>query len=163
MRRLATAVPTVVMTVAALLTLSAGTALAHGRTEGRSRPAAPHTAVHHGGDHRDVGKHRGGRSGNRELVTLTGLVSDTATAVIDPTSDTATATITIVVKGGERTAHNTTVTLTLDRNTVIRRGDGSASAADLRKGDHVSVRARRLTGVGWLALRINASPSRERE
>lgn len=167
MRRLATAVPTAVLAVAAVLTLSTGTALAHG-PEHAARSAHGGSATHH------AKKAEKGQKGQKPkpLVTMSGVISDTptatigapggspsdtATATIGSASDTATSTITIAVRGGERALHMTTVVLTLDSSTVIRRGDRAATAADLSKGDHVSVRARRMPDGSWLALRINAS------
>jgi hypothetical protein len=137
-RRLARAVPAVLVTVAAVLAGSTGTALAH--SEHRSAP-------HHV---------------QKVLVTLTGVVSDTATATIGTASDTATSTISIAVKGGERSMHHKRVVLTVDKSTVVRRGDRRATVASLRKGDHVSVRARRMPDGSWLALRINAAARHER-
>lgn len=162
MRRLATAVPTAAAAVVAVLTLTAGPALAHG-------PQATHETARHSA----ATKHEQHRPA-KTLVTLTGVLSDTPTAaiaVLAPSSDTstvgiapavssdtATSTITVAVKGGERSLHRTVVVLTLDASTVVRRGDQPATAADLRRGDHVSVRARRMPDGTWRALRVNASP-----
>lgn len=151
MRRLARAVPAVLATVLAVLTLSAGPALAHGGHDGHG--AKPKAATHHAKPVKKV----------KTLVTLTGVVSDTATATIGTASDTATSTISIAVKGGERSLHRTVVVLTVDKSTVVRRGDHKATASSLRKGDHVSVRARRMPDGSWLALRINASARHERD
>jgi hypothetical protein len=145
-RRFATAVPTVAATVIAVVTLSTGTALAHG-------PQAEHRA----GPHKAAESHAKPVH-VKPLITLTGVLSDTPTATVaTPGSDTATSTITITVKGGERSLHRAVVVLTVDKSTVVRRGDGPATAADLRRGDHVSVRARRMPDGSWLALRVNAS------
>ena len=100
------------------------------------------------------------------VVELTGVVSDTATVTIAVPSDTSTVTIsdtpsasiTIKVKGGARSLHGTTVSLVVDRRTVVRRGVRGATVADLRAGDHVSVKAQRLDDGRWYALRINAAP-----
>src|SRR5947208_1285380 len=186
-RRLATA-GLAVATTAAVLTLSTGTAFAH----------EPHHAGHGARASHGKSSHRHHPKA-KVLITLTGVVSDTPTAVVvtpaptestsptptdsaspvatdsaspvatesaspvatdsaspvatdsaspapspSATSDTATSTLTVVVKGGERSLHGKTVVLTLDKNTVVRRGDHAATAADLRPGDHVSVRARRM-------------------
>jgi hypothetical protein len=136
-RRIATALPTVVATIAAVITLSTGTALAH-TSKVEHHKVAP-------------------------VATLTGVVTATPSAtptatIATPSSDTATSTITIAVKGGHRAAHRTLVVLTMDKSTVVRRGEHRASVADLRNGDHVSVRAVHLPDGSWLALRVNASP-----
>lgn len=152
MRRLATAVPTVVATVAAVLTLSTGTALAHSSEHSAGQRSHVEHASHssHGHD---------GKKGKKTkpIVTLTGVISDTPTATIGAASDPATSTITLAVKGGERAMHAVTLVLTLDSMTVVRRGDRAATAADLVKGDHVSARVRRMPDGSWLALRVNAS------
>jgi hypothetical protein len=93
-------------------------------------------------------------------IALTGVLSDTATATIalGTASDTATVTLTIKVKGGERGLHGKVVTLTADGKTVVRRGVRSATLADLRRGDHVAVKARRLADGTWYAYRVSAAP-----
>lgn len=155
MRRFASAIPAVLATVVAVLTLSTGTALADGGGHGGGHKAAQ--ASHQKADHhKRKAKHP---KKIKSIVTMTGVISDTPTATIGSTSDTATSTITIAVKGGERTLHGATVTVTIDTYTVVRRaGTPDATAADLQKGDHVSVRARRMPDGSWLALRVNASP-----
>ena len=176
MRRLACAALALVAT-AAVVAASTGTASAENR-----RPAQPRETGHAHVDHAKptVAKPRHPR--HPVVVTMTGWVTDTATAVVtpapsdtatvgtsdstpavdpvSPVADTATSTVRIAVKGGERSLHVTMVVLTLDKNTVVRRGDSPATAADLRPGDHVSVRARLLPDGGWLALRVNAAPRR---
>ena len=100
------------------------------------------------------------------VIELTGVLSDTATATIAVPSDTATVTIsdtptasiTIKVKGGERSLHGRAVTLAVDGKTVVRRGTRGATLASLRLGDRVSVRARKLADGRWYALRVNAAP-----
>jgi hypothetical protein len=137
-RRLPAAVPAVVTTVVAVLTLMTGSALASPKGHEPAHKAHP-----------------------KRVVELTGVLTDTPTATIAiAPSDTATATITMAVKGGDRRMHRTVVTLTLNAATVVRRGDKRATAADLRKGDHLSVKARRLADGSWLALRVNASAPR---
>ncbi|MCU1591475.1 MAG: hypothetical protein JWP11_2731 [Frankiales bacterium] len=150
MRRLATAVPAVVTTVVAVLTLSTGTALAHGPERGSSHAKPAHSRADHGK------KHKAHKPKVEPLVTMTGVISDTPTATLGSSSDTATSTITLTVKGGERSLHTATVVLTLDKSTVVRRGDAAATPSDLVLGDHVSVRARRMPDGSWLALRVNA-------
>jgi hypothetical protein len=137
-RRLPAAVPAVVTTVVAVLTLMTGSALASPKGHEPAHKAQP-----------------------KRVVELTGVLTDTPTATIAMLpSDTATATITMVVKGGDRRAHRKVVTLTLNATTVVHRGNKRATAADLRKGDHLSVKARRLADGSWLALRVNASAPR---
>lgn len=146
MRRLVTVLST---SAAALLLVSAPALAAPGTpahpVPHRSSHAAPH-----------------GKPAPR-VVELTGVLSDTATATISDTptasiSDTPTASITIKVKGGERSLHGKTVTLSVDGKTVVRRGVRGAKVTDLRAGDRVSVRARRLADGRWYAVRVNAAP-----
>ena len=102
----------------------------------------------------------------QRVIELTGVVSDTGTATIAVPSDTSTvtmsdtpsATITLKVKGGERSLHGKTVSLVVDGKTVVRRGVRGAKVADLRVGDRVAVQARRLGDGRWYALRVNAAP-----
>jgi hypothetical protein len=151
-RRFATAVPAVVATVIAVLTMTTGTALAHGKA-----PVVAHQKAEHA-------KKKVQHPKVKPLLTLTGVITATPTATIGSASDTATSTITIAVKGGARELHRTTLVLTLDKNTVVRRGDAKATPADLRRGDHVSVRVRRMPDGSWLGLRVNASaPRTERD
>jgi hypothetical protein len=89
-------------------------------------------------------------------IALTGVLSDTPTATI--ASDTSTGTISFRVKGGERSLQGKVVSLTADSKTVVRRGLDAATLADLRGGDHVAVKARRLTDGTWYAYRVNAAP-----
>ena len=175
MRRLASAAFAVLAT-AAVLTASTGIASAQDR-----KPETHGKAAHAKVEKPKAEKPRAEKPRAEKprppkvkvLVTMAGVVADTATVGIAlpapsdspapevtarPVADTATSTITIAVKGGERSLHWTKVVLTFDKNTVVRRGDAPATAADLRRGDHVSVRARRLPGGGWLALRVNAAP-----
>lgn len=181
MRRLTTALPIALLTAAAVLTLSAGTAVAASSERGHGKGSHSERADKHGKDSRHAAdhskkakgkkdkadkRHKGdrsehGRKVTKAIVTFTGIVSDTPTATIG--SDTATSTITIMVKGGARELHGRTVVVTLDRFTVVRRGDHAAQAGDLAKGDHVSVRARRMPDGSWLGLRVNASESRRHE
>jgi hypothetical protein len=149
-------VPAAVATVVAVLTLMTGTALASskGHESGQEAKASHSEAAHEAAD---KPKHKA----RPKVVELTGVLTDTPTATIGvPAGDTATATITMAVKGGERRMHRTVVTLTLTSATVVRRGDRRATAADLRKGDHLSVKARRLADGSWLALRVNAAAPR---
>jgi hypothetical protein len=147
-------VPAAVATVVAVLTLMTGTALASSKAhESGQKAEAWHSETAHKAA--DKPKHKA----RPKVVELTGVLTDTPTATIGvPAGDTATATITMAVKGGERRTHGTVVTLTLTSATVVRRGDRRATAADLRTGDHLSVKARRLADGSWLALRINAAP-----
>lgn len=150
MRRIAIAVPTVMLMTASVLSFTAGSAMAQGPH--KAKAAHSTKAAHH--------THKAKPHKVKALVTMTGIISDTPTATIatgGTASDTATSTITIAVKGGARELHGKTVVVTLDKNTVVRR-NGPASATDLAKGDHVSVRARRMPDGSWLALRVNASP-----
>ena len=159
MRRSATAVPAVVAMVVALLALTTGTALAKG--VGRSAGVTTHAKASHAAPKKaEPVKKKAAHPKVKPLVTLTGVITDTPTATIGSASDTATTTITIAVKGGARELHRTTLVLTLDKNTVVRRGDVRATPADLRRGDHVSVRARRMPDGSWLGLRVNASGPR---
>jgi hypothetical protein len=89
--------------------------------------------------------------------------ADPTAGTLAPAADPAVGTLTIAVKGGERSLHRVKVVLTVDGHTVVRRGDAPATVADLRPGDHVSVRARRLPDGGWLALRVNAAPRRHQD
>lgn len=149
MRRLAAVLPATFIA----LTLIAGPAVADGSNHGGR-----------GGDHQSAGEHHGSKHEKKHHkpkkhdITLVGVISDTPTATITPPgSDTATSTITIDVKGGDREQHGVkSLVITLDKNTVVRR-NGPATAADLRKGDHVSIKARRLADGSWLASRVNAS------
>ena len=154
MRRLTTAVPAVLATVVAVLTLSTGTALAHGS----EHPAGAKVAHAQESEH-----HHGNKRAKkaRPVVEVTGVVSDTPTATIGSASDTATSTITLTVKRGERSLRGMTVVLTVDRLTVVRRGGRAASASDVVKGDHVSAKLRRMPDGSWLALRLNASGRHE--
>lgn len=160
MRRLATVLPA---TLAALILLTAPALAASPHTHaskskhataGQSH-AKPHKA-------KPVKQHKPKRAHD---ITLSGTLSDTPTATMSsdtPTatmsSDTATTTIVVFAKGGTREFHNKTVTLLADGKTVVRRGDGSATLADLRKGDHVAVKVRRLADGTLYAYRINAAP-----
>jgi hypothetical protein len=161
-RRCATAVPAVVATVIAVLTLTTGTSLAQGseRSGGATHAKATHAAAHQVKPVKKAPVRKGAHPKVKPLVTLTGVITATPTATIGSASDTATTTITIAVKGGARELHRTTLVLTLDKNTVVRRGDAKATPADLRLGDHVSVRARRMPDGSWLGLRVNASGPR---
>jgi hypothetical protein len=152
-------VPAVVAMVVALLALTTGTALAKGLE--RSAGATTHAkATHVAPKKAEPVRKKAAHPKVKPLVTLTGVITATPTATIGSASDTATSTITIAVKGGARELHRTTLVLTLDKNTVVRRGDARATAADLRRGDHVSVRARRMPDGSWLGLRVNASGPR---
>lgn len=172
MHRRPTAVAAVLTTVVAVIGLSAAPALAKGKPVAHAK-AEHGSSAHHG----KAAKPKPKPHKVHPLVTFTGVISDTSTAttvVAAPSTDTSTAsteptatapssatsTVTIAVKGGARELHATTVVLTLDASTVVRRGDRAATAADLRKGDHVSVRARRMPDGSWLGLRVNASASR---
>jgi hypothetical protein len=160
-RRLATAVPAVLATVLAVLTLSTAPAFAHdgGRDGGTSSRAAHGEHGEHG-EHGDHGEHA--KKKLKPLVTFTGVVADTATATIALPSDTATSTIRIAVKGGERTLHHRLVVLTVDKSTVVRRGGRPVPVAGLAPGDRVAVRARRMPDGSWLALRINVAGRHDR-
>jgi hypothetical protein len=144
-------------TAAALLLVSAPALAAPGK------PAPKPHAVTHSVTH--AGKPAPKKPVVR-VIELNGIVSDTATATIPVVSDTATVTIsdtpvtsiTIKVKGGERSLHGKTVTLAVDGKTVVRRGARGATLASLRAGDRVSVLARRLADGRWYALRVNAAP-----
>jgi hypothetical protein len=152
------AVPAAVTTVVAVLTLMTGTALASPKGHASAHQA---TVSHSEKAHHEKAGHRS-KAKPKRVVELTGVLTDTPTATIATTSsDTATATITMAVKGGERRMHRTVVTLTVNAATVVRRGDKRATAADLVTGDHLSVKARRLADGSWLALRINASAPRQ--
>jgi hypothetical protein len=152
-RRLVAVIPTTLFA----LTLLASPALAegHGGASGA-----------HGGDHQASAKPHGGHGEGQKSkhhkpkvhhVTLVGVISDTPTATIGSGSDTATSTITINVRGGDRAEHGMrSLVITLDKDTVVRR-NGPAKASDLKLGDHVSVKARRLADGSWLATRVNAS------
>jgi len=157
-RRLVAVVPATFIA----LTLIAGPAMADGGHHGGK-----------GGDHKASGQHHAAKPKHEKKhhkpkkhdITLVGVISDTPTATITPSdtstatvsSDTATSTITIDVKGGDREHHGVkSLVITLDKNTVVRR-NGPATAADLRKGDHVSIKARHLENGTWLASRVNAS------
>lgn len=184
MRRLTTALPVALLTAAAVLTLSAGTAVAAGSERGHgkasshseradkhgkdSRHAADHSKKAKGKQNKADKRHEGdrsehGRKDSKAVVTFTGILSDTPTATIGSDTATSTIKITVTVKGGARELHGRTVVVTLDRFTVVRRGDHAAQAGDLAKGDHVSVRARRMPDGSWLGLRVNASESRRHE
>lgn len=155
MRRRALLVPAPFVALI-LLTSPILTGPALASQEGHHAQAKKHSAEH--------GQHKS--KPHKKESTLVGTISATPTATIStPRSDSSTATtsapsdtatITIAVKGGSREQHGRTVVVTLDKNTVIRR-HGPATAADLRKGDHVSVKARRLPNGSWLATRVNAS------
>jgi hypothetical protein len=150
------AVPAAVTTVIAVLTLMTGTALAAPKAHDSGQKAK---ASHSEKAHKAAAKPK--HKAKPKVVELTGVLTDTPTATIAvPASDTATATITMAVKGGEHRMHRTLVTLTVNPSTVVRRGDRRATVADLRKGDHLSVKARRLADGSWLALRVNASAPR---
>jgi hypothetical protein len=153
-------VPAAVTTVVAVLTLMTGTALASSKAHDSGQKAkASHSTTAHKAAAKP--KHKAKPKPKPKVVELTGVLTDTPTATIGvAAADTATATITMAVKGGERRMHRTVVTLTLTSATVIRRGDRRATAADLRKGDHLSVKARRLADGSWLALRVNAAAPR---
>ena len=151
MRRLAT----VLSAAGAALVLVAAPALA---TPGKARPA-PHgqqVKAHPAKAH----PKKPVKKPVKRQIELTGVVSDTGTATValDGPSDTATVGITIKVKGGERSLHGKTVRLSVDSKTVVRRGPRPATVADLRRGDHVSVKARRLADGTWYAVRVNAAP-----
>lgn len=153
MRRLAAVLPT---TCAALLLLSAPALAApsHARSTAHTQHAK----------HAEHGKHAKHAKPKVHDVTLVGVISDTPTATIGTApSDTATSTITITVKGGDRASHGTVVTVTLNNKTVVRRGEGAATAADLQLGDHVSVRARKAQDGSWLATRVNAEGKDNRD
>jgi hypothetical protein len=152
-RRLATAVPAVLATVLAVLTLS-------------TAPAYAHDGEH--GEHGDHGRAEHSHSGEpaqqlKPLVTFTGVVSDTATSTIALPSDTATSTIRVEVKRGERSLRHTVVVLTVDKSTVVRRGERHAAPVSFHDGDRVSVRARRMPDGSLLALRINVAPRCRRD
>lgn len=146
MRRLATVLSA---TAAALLLVSAP-AFA---TPGKSAKPATHAEHHKAKPAKPVKKPVKPRE-----ITLTGVLSATPTATIAVPSDTATSTIVIKVKGGERSLHGKTVRLTVDRKTVVRRGARGTTLADLRLGDHLSVRARKVADGSWYAYRVNAAP-----
>jgi len=153
----------VLATAVAVVTLSTGTALAQGSEHGgHSGAKASHAKQAEQQQGTEAEHHKSKKPKKmKSVVTLTGVISDTPTATIGSGSDTATSTITIAVKGGERTLHNSTVVLTLDKFTVVRRaGTPDATAASLQKGDHVSVKARRMPDGSWLALRVNARPAK---
>lgn len=166
MRRLAAVLPT---TCAALLLLSAPALAAPSHAKPTSHASHASHATH--ATHVRHASHAKPKHKPKPVVhdvTLVGVISDTPTATIATgSSDTPTATIgatpsdtstlTITVKGGDRASHGSVITLTLDRRTVVRRGEAPATAADLRLGDHVSVRARKTADGSWLATRVNAA------
>ena len=155
MRRTVTVLSTA---AAALLLVSAPALAAPGKAPARPAGHAAGHAVEHAKP--------APRKPVQRVIELTGVLSDTATATIAVPSDTSTvtisdtpsATITIKVKGGERSLHGKTVSLVVDGKTVVRRGVRHATVADLRAGDRVSVQARRLADGRWYALRVNAAP-----
>jgi hypothetical protein len=152
-RRIATVVPAALATVVAVLTLTTGTALAHDKG-GSGHEKASH-AVNKGernGEHGQKGEHHK----VKPLLTLVGVVSDTPTTTIGSGSDTATSTITLDVRGGKRDGKARTAVLTVDKSTVVRRGDAAATAADLKPGDVVVARVRRMPDGSLLALRVRA-------
>lgn len=150
MRRLAAVLPATF----AALTLLAVPALAEGGHHSEGTSGSSSSASEHHGEHGDHHK-------KPRRVELVGVISDTPTATIaTPSSDTATSTITIDVKGGHRAEHGVRhLVITLNKDTVVRR-NGPATASDLKLGDLVTVKARHLDDGSWLALRVNAHPAR---
>lgn len=154
MRRLTTIAGVAV----AALALMGAPAMAdgHGHASATARHAAKQHKSHD--DHRARPKPR-----KDHQVTLTGFISATPTATIAGAPASNTATITVTVKGGGGQLHGATVTVVIDVNTVVRRKGPGRTAADLRLGDHVSVRGRldrTTTPFTLYASRLNASPAR---
>jgi hypothetical protein len=156
-RRIATVVPAAIATVVAVLTLSTGTALAHDKGgSGHAKASHAVTKAEHKGEHKGEHGQKGEHHKVKPLLTLVGVVSDTPTTTIGSGSDTATSTITLDVRGGKRGGKAKTAVLTVDKSTVVRRGDAAATAADLKPGDVVVARVRRMPDGSLLALRVRA-------
>ena len=186
MRRLATVLPA---TLAALVLLTAPALAAgpHAAHTSTSKQASAEQRSGHDGKAGKAGKDKKDKKDKKEKstpkkahdITLSGVLSDTPTATMRSDSstatmssdsststmksDTATTTIVVFAKGGSREFHHKTVKLVADGKTVVRRGDGRATLADLRKGDHVSIKARRLADGTLYAYRINAAPRHDAE
>ena len=161
MRRLATIAPVAV----AALALMGAPAMADGHGHASAHAAKQHKSHsdHGDGDHKVRPKPH-----KAHQVTLTGFISATPTATIG-SMPSDTATVTVTVKGGGGGAlRGATVTVVIDMNTVVRRKGPGRSAADLRLGDHVSVRgflvpATATTPATLYATRLNAAAAKPEE
>lgn len=157
MRRLAILVPVIVTAVVAL----GAPAIAADGSPAASRPQVVKQHRADGGEH--------GHKGKKHGLTLSGMISDTPTVTIGAAPAVAgaaassSATLTVTIRGGAGKLRGIKVAVVVDANTVIRRGGPGKTVADLKFGDHVSVRGRLLPStvagpVTIYAFRINASP-----
>ncbi|MCW2607430.1 MAG: hypothetical protein JWO60_2123 [Frankiales bacterium] len=92
----------------------------------------------------------------KSKVVVVGVVSDTATVT---TSGTSSVTITVKVQGGDKEYKGKTVSITIDKNTVVKRNHGKKTRYELRKGDKVTVHARRAADGALTAFYVAASGS----